>query len=84
MPTPKGRKMATSITLTSAEVEMAKALKDALGFNGVSALVGYLIREKYRAVFGAETPPLSEKTDPPPDPDEPEMLKGRTGFRHDA
>jgi hypothetical protein len=83
MPIPKGRKMATSITLTSAEVEMAKALKDALGFNGVSALVGYLIREKYREVFGAETPPQLEKTGPPPDPNggEPEVLEGR--FRHE-
>ena len=51
MPIAKGRKLATSITITQTELDMAYALMKKLGFTSFSSLVGYLIREKYKEIF---------------------------------
>jgi len=56
MPTTKGRKLATSITITQTELDMAYALIRRLGFSSFSSLTGYLIREKYKEVFGNQEP----------------------------
>ena len=56
MPVAKGRKLATSITITQTELDMAYALIRRLGFSSFSSLVGYLIREKYRELFGNQEP----------------------------
>jgi len=56
MPVAKGRKLATSITITQTELDMAYALIRRLGFSSFSSLAGYLIREKYKEVFGNQEP----------------------------
>jgi len=71
MPTPKGRKVVISITLTHKEVEMVDELMKKLGFTSRSPLIAYLIREKHRAIFG-ELPARGEERR-----DEPEVLPGR-------
>ena len=56
MPTTKGRKLATSITITQKELVMAYALMGKLGFTSFSSLIGYLLREKYKEVFNNQEP----------------------------